>query len=222
MIERIIVDPLKTNCYIYSSIKNRCIIIDPGGQEQEIISNIDMLNLIPEAIVFTHGHFDHTSAAGKLKNYYAKRNIDLPLAIHELDKEYLGKTAQSMNKRDFNELGFSTLDINQEAFLNLPEADIILHGGDYVLDTSLTVIETPGHTQGSICLYGENEHILFSGDTIFFEGIGRADLPGGDEQTLINSIKEKILILPKDTRIFPGHGPLTSIERELKGNPFIN
>ncbi|NOY08793.1 MAG: MBL fold metallo-hydrolase [Spirochaetes bacterium] len=221
MIERIIVDPLRTNCYIYSSVKNRCIIIDPGGQEQEIISSIDMLNLIPEGIVFTHGHFDHTAAAGKLKEYYTNRNLDIRLAIHEMDREYLGKTARNRNERDFNELGFSAMDINGDIYSGLPEADIILHEGDSVFDTNLTVIETPGHTRGSICLFGESEHILFSGDTIFFEGIGRADLPGGDEQTLINSIKEKILVLPGDTRIFPGHGPLTSIERELKGNPFI-
>ncbi len=222
MLERIVIDPLKTNCYIYSIDKHRCIIIDPGGSEQEIISRLDMLNMRPEGIVFTHGHFDHTAGAGKLRDFYLKKEIELKLAIHENDASYLGSKAKDMNKRDFSALGFALENFSVQVFQTLPEADIKLREGDSVFDSDLKVLETPGHTRGSICLYSEEQGILFSGDTLFFEGIGRADLPGGDEKTLIASIKEKILSLPPETSIYPGHGPSTTVERELKGNPFIN
>ncbi len=221
MVERIIIDPLKTNCYLYSVGKNKCVIIDPGGEEKEIIAKIEMLNMIPLGIIFTHGHFDHTAGAGRLKEFYEKRDIELKLAIHERDSKYLGNSAKEMNRRDFKAMGFDMADFSFQIFDSLPEPDIILHESDTPFDSDLTVIETPGHTEGSICLYSEAKKILFTGDTLFFEGIGRADLPGGDEETLIESIKQKLLTLPLDTRVFPGHGPYTTIEREIQGNPFI-
>jgi hydroxyacylglutathione hydrolase len=100
----------------------------------------------------------------------------------------------------------------------LPRADIELNSRKKVFNTKLTVLETPGHSKGSICLYSEQESIIFTGDTLFFDGIGRSDLPGGDEKMLLTSIKNKIITLPPETSVFPGHGPLTTIEREIKGN----
>ncbi len=222
MVERIIIDPLKTNCYLYSIGKNKCIIIDPGGNETEIIGKIEILNMIPVGIVFTHGHFDHTAGAGKLKEFYEKRGIEVKLAIHEKDSKYLGASAKEMNKRDFKAMGFDMADFSFQVFNSLPEPDVILHEGDKPFESDLTVIETPGHTEGSICLYSESKKLLFTGDTLFFEGIGRADLPGGNEEILIKSIQAKLLNLPLNTRVFPGHGPYTTIEREIQGNPFIN
>jgi glyoxylase-like metal-dependent hydrolase (beta-lactamase superfamily II) len=106
-------------------------------------------------------------------------------------------------------------------FTPLPEPDLILEEGHKVLGTGLIVLETPGHTKGSVCLYSEKDALLFSGDTLFFMGVGRTDLPGSSEKSLLDSIRAKLLVLPPETRVFPGHGLDTTIEREIKGNPFI-
>jgi hydroxyacylglutathione hydrolase len=181
MIERIIVGIFRTNCYLFALNKKECIIIDPGGDAEKIISQIELLNMVPTGIVFTHGHFDHTMASGAIIDYFKNKGLQIKCAIHHEDREYLGKT----------------------------------------YNTKLTVIETPAHTKGSISLYSEQDAVLFTGDTLFFDGIGRSDLPGGDAKLLIASIKEKLLVLPPETSVFPGHGPLTTIERELKGNSFL-
>ena len=103
----------------------------------------------------------------------------------------------------------------------LPKADVRLKEGDRVFDMDLVVLETPGHTPGSVCFYSEREGILFSGDTLFFDGVGRSDLPGGSEKKLRESIQKKIAPLPPETRVFPGHGPFTTVEREKRGNPYL-
>ncbi|HKK64272.1 MAG TPA: MBL fold metallo-hydrolase, partial [Clostridia bacterium] len=104
---------------------------------------------------------------------------------------------------------------------NLPEADVLLEEEQFILDTDLQVIHTPGHTPGGISIYSESDLILFSGDTLFFEGVGRTDLPGGDSDQLRSSILDKLFTLPDETRVFPGHGPFTTIEREKNHNPFL-
>jgi hydroxyacylglutathione hydrolase len=212
---------METNCYIYSNGKKECIVIDPGGSELRIVSNINMLKMIPAGIALTHGHFDHTAAAGKLKNFYGKEGIDIPIAIHKADKSFLGKKAEKTNRETLINLGLDDPDEYRDFFSDLPEPDVILKEGDMVFNTDLVVLETPGHTKGSICLYSEKDALLFSGDSLFFMGIGRTDLPGGDEKTLIDAIRNKLLTLPPETRVFPGHGLDTTIEREIKGNPFI-
>ncbi len=221
MVERIIVGPLDTNCYIFSNSKKECIIIDPGGDEETIVSNINLLKMIPTGIVLTHGHFDHTASVGKLKRIYQKEDIDLHIAIHGADKDYLGKNAEKTNIKTLYNLGLNTDDDVSLLFSDLPRADIILKEGDAIFDTGLVVLETPGHTGGGICLYSEKDGLVFSGDTLFFQSIGRADLPDSDEQKLLTSIRTKLLTLPPETRVFPGHGLHTTIEREMKGNPFI-
>jgi hydroxyacylglutathione hydrolase len=212
---------METNCYLYSNGKKDCIIIDPGGDESRIIAGVNMLKMIPSGIVLTHGHFDHTGAVGKLKSLYKKEGIEVPVAIHEADRHYLGRKAEKTNRESLHNLGIEDPEEFAALFSALPEPDTLLHEGDRVFNTPLQVIETPGHTRGGICLYGEKEGILFSGDSLFFMGIGRTDLPGGDEKTLLNSIRSRLLVLPPETRVFPGHGVDTTVEREIKGNPFV-
>ena len=221
MVERIIVGPLRTNCYIYADGRRDCLVIDPGGDTDAILSRVEMLNLNPVGIVLTHGHFDHTAAAAGIIAHFEQGNTRVPVAIHADDAAYLGGEAETANREDFSILGTEAMEFFEENFSPLPEADIFLREGDFPFGTTLQVIETPGHTPGSISLYGKSEAILFSGDTLFSEGIGRADLPGGDESRLIDSIRDKLLVLPPDTRLFPGHGPLSSLEREKMGNPFL-
>ena len=221
MIERLIVGPMGTNAYIYSNGKKGCIVIDPGGDPEKIAANINMLKLVPSGIVLTHGHFDHTGGVQGLIAIYGTDNIRVPVAIHAGDRHYLGKKAGKTNLQTLTDLGVDEPEGFLPFFDNLPEADIILKEGDEVFDTGLVVLETPGHTKGGICLYSEKDGILFSGDSLFFMGIGRTDLPGASEKTLLDALRSKILTLPPQTRVFPGHGLDTTIERELVGNPFL-
>jgi len=221
MVERVVVGQWKTNCYIYSSTKKECIIIDPGGSEEEIASRVDVLNMVPVGIALTHGHVDHLAALGKLQDSYAARGYKLPIAINPADRRFLGTGGRETHRENLeflglDELGFFGVDGNE-----LPKADVRLKEGDRVFNMDLTVLETPGHTPGSVCFYAEKEGILFSGDTLFFDGVGRSDLPGGSEKKLRESIQKKIATLPPETRVFPGHGPFTTVEREKRGNAFF-
>jgi glyoxylase-like metal-dependent hydrolase (beta-lactamase superfamily II) len=123
--------------------------------------------------------------------------------------------------QDISMLGVEFHSLFHGFLQNLPQYDYLLEEGDTILDTDLTVIHTPGHTPGGISIYSESDLILFSGDTLFFEGVGRTDLPGGNTDLLLQSIREKLFSLPEDTRVFPGHGPYTTIEREKNHNPFL-
>jgi len=221
MIERIIVGSLHTNCYFFSFNKKDCLIIDPGGDAEKIIASMEVLNMIPVGIVFTHGHFDHTVAATAIKDHFLTKTRKLKLAIHSLDRTYLGRAAERNNRKHFTILGDDAEKEFELLFSPIPEPDVLLAEGDDVFKSGLKVIETPGHTPGSICLYSKKDDILFSGDTLFFEGIGRTDLPGGNERAMQKTLKEKILRLPPQTQVYPGHGPLTTLEREFKGNPYL-
>lgn len=212
---------MDTNCYIFSNGKKECVIIDPGGNEERIVSSVNMLKMVPAGILLTHGHFDHTAAVGRLKEIYKKEGIALKIAIHRLDKKYLGRSSKRTNLETLAYLGLTGQSEFQQLFFSLPEPDVILEEGKTVFNTGLAVIETPGHTKGSVCLYSEKDGLVFSGDSLFFMGIGRTDLPGASEKTLLEAIRSKLLTLPPETRVFPGHGLDTTIEREIKGNPFI-
>jgi len=221
MVDRIVTGFFNTNTYLFSHWKKGCIIIDPAGNVEEIISHIEIKNFRPLAIICTHGHFDHIAAISQLKSHYENEDMDLPVYIHELDSEYLTPAGYDRHMHDISMLGAEFQSLFRDFLAKLPQYDFILKEGDTILDTDLTVIHTPGHTPGGISIYSENDSILFSGDTLFFEGIGRTDLPGGDGSLLLKSIREKLFTLPENTRVFPGHGPYTSIEREKNHNPFL-
>ena len=220
MIKRVIVGVFTTNCYIYYTDTSDCIIIDPGWDEYRIFARIQKLKLNPVGIVFTHGHFDHTGATGRLKTILRKKGRNIKIAIHENDKSYIGENSARANQSFFSSYGIHSE--NNNGFQVVPAADFFLKENDCLFSTDLTVLETPGHTPGSICFYSEKDRILFSGDTLFNGGIGKTDFPGGSEKNLIENIKQKILVLPRNTKVYPGHGPETSIESERNNNPFIN
>ncbi|MGA2478930.1 MAG: MBL fold metallo-hydrolase, partial [Spirochaetia bacterium] len=194
MVERVIVGPWKTNCYIYSSTKKECIIIDPGGDEGEIASRVDVLNMVPVGIALTHGHVDHVAALGRLCEGYANRGYKLPIAINPADRKYLGSGGLESHRESLELAGLDGLSFFPEDSVELPKADVRLKDGDHLFGMELVVLETPGHTPGSCCFYAEKEGILFSGDTLFFDGIGRTDLPGGSEKKLKESIQRKIAV----------------------------
>lgn len=221
MVERIIVGPLATNAYIYSQWKKECILIDPGGDPDIIISHMAMKNLKPVGIVCTHGHLDHIAAIPEILKHYRKTDKNIPVAIHSDDGSFLGDSGYYRHKKNFQFLDEELILYYETALVSLRDADILLTENDCVFGSNLHVIHTPGHTQGSISLYDDQSSILFSGDTLFFEGIGRTDLEGGNHKLLMDSIKNRLLILPDDVRVFPGHGPFSMIEREKNHNPFF-
>jgi len=221
MVERVVVGALKTNCYIFSSAKKECVIIDPGGDPDGIAARVDVLNMVPVGIVLTHGHLDHVAAVGLLKASYAARGYPLAVAIHPADRKFLGAKAADAHRTSLESLDLIDAAIFGEDFPPLPRADTALKDGAGVLGMDLEVLETPGHTPGSVCLWSSREGVLFSGDTLFFDGVGRTDLAGGDEKKLRASLQHRLMVLPSETRVFPGHGPFTTIEREKKTNPFM-
>lgn len=191
------------NCYIVGSEKTgEALIIDPGGDTDEILTEIATLRLSVKVIVLTHAHMDHVGALKEVRDATAAS-----VAIHEGDAPALTRDSVS---RSF---GFS--------YPTPPPPDRLLHDGDEIKigELSFTVIHTPGHSPGSICLLGEG--LLFSGDTLFCQSIGRTDLAGGGYDQIMNSLQNKLMKLPPDTAVFPGHGPDTTIGREKKENPFL-
>ena len=202
--ESVIVGALETNCYIvYCEETLECAVIDPGAEPEKIFRLIGQKGLKPTILINTHGHVDHIGANRDIKDKF-----DIPLYLHAADKPMLESVLQS-------ELSF---------FLGAKESpppDKYLEEGDEIKIgyVSLSVIHTPGHSPGSVCLMGDG--ILFSGDTLFFGGVGRTDLPGGSWSEMESSIREKIFTLPADTVILPGHGPTTTVDQETKFNPFI-
>lgn len=221
MVERIIIEPFSVNTYIFSEWKKECILIDPGGEPEKIIEQMVEKNLKPRGIVCTHGHLDHIGAILHLKDYYLNKGILLKVAVHKDDSIFFGPDAKGIHLKSLKGIPEELFDKLNIPLHSIPAVDILLKEGDTLFDSQLTVIHTPGHTPGSISLYCEPQKFLFSGDTLFFESVGRSDLPGGDGGILIESIKNKLFTLPDDTRIMPGHGPLTTIEREKKNNPFL-
>ncbi len=222
MVERIVIEPFNENAYVFSEWKKECILIDPGGEPDKIISHMVGKNLKPRGIVCTHGHLDHIGGILRIKDFYLDKGIILKVAVHTEDRPFFGPEAKEMHRQSMKGIPESLLDELNIPLHSIPDADILLKEGDFLFDSQLVVIHTPGHTPGSISLYCESQNFLFSGDTLFFENVGRTDLPGGNRESLLESIKEKLFTLPDETRVMPGHGPLTTIEREKKNNPFVS
>lgn len=203
-VEPLIVGQLATNCYLaWCPETLKAIVIDPGDAGDYIAEKILALKIKPELIVATHGHFDHVLAATELKLAF-----NIPFLINKKD-EFLLKRSQK-TAEFFTRI---KADLSPTADHFIKEGDIIEFGKQ-----KLRVIETPGHTPGSICLYGSN--ILFSGDTLFADGVGRTDLGGGNQKQLETSLK-KIFILPADTVVYSGHGKPTTIGAEKQHLPIF-
>ncbi len=209
-IHNFIVNALQTNCFVVDDA-GEAMIIDPGGDAESIARYLDENRLTPRFIVDTHAHFDHIAANTDLKRRYP----DAVLAAHEADADALADPEKNLS-------------VMMGVDFRSAEADRRLKEGDelHVGACALRVLHTPGHTPGGVCLYCEappdhDAPVLFAGDTLFAGGVGRTDFPGGDMALLIRSIREKLLVLPDETRVFTGHGPATTIARERAMNPFV-
>lgn len=199
---RHICGPLQENCYIIYNKENKCVIIDPGYEFEKISKNIDSKNLEPLYILLTHGHIDHIGAVSELKERYS-----INVYIHERDKYML----ENLNVERAHLYGMNVKSTKVDH--TVKDNDKIAFG-----DKFIEVIETPGHTGGGICYKFGN--LLFSGDTLFQGSIGRYDFPESSGLELMESLK-KLKKLPPNTIVLPGHGPETTIENELKSNPYL-
>jgi glyoxylase-like metal-dependent hydrolase (beta-lactamase superfamily II) len=205
LISTYIVGPLSTNCYVLvDEFTKKAVIIDPGSSEDQILEEVKNNGWEVVAILLTHGHFDHIGAVEQIK-----KQLNIPVYAHEAEKPIL-ETPEGNLSRSFSRTNVTTI------------ADYYF-ADDFEFtfgkDITLKVIHTPGHTPGGVCYYYEKENILISGDTLFYVSIGRTDFPYGSYTSLLDSINNKLFILPEQTRVFPGHGDSTTIGFEKKNNP---
>ncbi len=206
ILQKLIIGNLGTNSYIFGSNETReVVIIDPGAEANKIIDSIEKLKSKPIAILLTHGHYDHILAAGDVQNFF-----EIPLMF---------------NKKEFD-----------SGIFNKKNADRWLKDGDFINigEITLKVVETPGHSLGSLCFYSTDpkeyegqkiDGIIFTGDLIFRRSIGRSDLRGGNSEQLFSSIKNKIMYNPEITDnflLFPGHMDISTVGEERKMNMFKN
>lgn len=197
---------LQCNCSVFGDeTSKKAIVIDPGDDIDEIENILRKHGLTVTAIVVTHAHIDHVAGAKQLKE-----KTGAPVYLNLKDDELLG-----------------ALDL-QAKWIGVPTPDRVDVDTDATDGTLLQlgsadfhVMQTPGHTQGSISLYAPQEKKLIAGDTLFRDSIGRTDLPGGDSRQILSSIKTRLLVLPEETVVIPGHGPNTTIGREKERNPFL-
>ncbi|MCK9376568.1 MAG: MBL fold metallo-hydrolase [Syntrophobacterales bacterium] len=197
---------LEVNCYILGDEKTReAVVIDPGGDEDEILDTLNRNNLQLKLIIDTHGHFDHVDANQPLKDATGAQ-----IAIHEADGQMLIKPSSEAMFFTGNRLRLSQADIL------LKEGDILTFG-----EYRLKVLHTPGHTPGGISLVLEGHTYVYVGDLLFAGSIGRTDFPGGSYDALINAVKTKIFPLGDNYSVYPGHGPVTTVGQERKYNPFF-
>lgn len=201
------VGPFASNCYIVGSEATKeGMIIDPGAEAEFILDNVRQLGLSIKLIVVTHTHMDHVAALQQVKEA-----TGADFAMHEAEAS--ARTGQGM-ARMLGSLMPGSSEPPPEPERPLRDGDLIEVGG-----LSFSVIHTPGHSPGGISLYGQG--VLFSGDTLFNSGIGRTDFPGCSHEELMNSIHNKLMPLPEETIVLPGHGPQTTIGDERRHNPFL-
>jgi len=209
LIHRLTVGPLECNCYLVADEASRnAAIIDPGGEAERILRECERRDLRPLYVVVTHAHADHIGAVPELK----RRLPAVPLCIGRGDARLLAD-------------GVRNLSVMVGLCDPMPEPHVLLAEGDRLElgQSALRVLETPGHTPGGICLHAQEEAppVVFCGDLVFRGGVGRTDLPGGDPQALRRSIEQKILALPDETRLLPGHGEPTTVGQEKRAGPPI-
>ena len=209
-VEKFVVNPLGENSYIISDDTGECIFVDPGFYYEEEYEEVKAFivdnNLVPVKITNTHCHFDHIMGVEFVRNEF-----DIPFCAHRADAFWVEKAIDQGRMFGFEMKTVSPID----EFLK--EEEFVEFG-----NSKLKIIHVPGHSPGHIVFYSPVDKILIAGDVLFYGSIGRTDLPGGNHETLISGIKDKLFRLPPATKVFCGHGPETTLGFEKSTNPFLS
>ena len=209
VVKTFVFNEIQVNTYVLSDESRQCVIIDPGcnnaRQQAELTGYIRDQQLQPVLLINTHGHIDHVAG-----DRFVSVTYKIPLAIHKQDVFLLNKALK------FAE--FFAMEAEQPA-----APDRLLKEGDEVRFgiSALSVFHIPGHSPGSIVLHAKEDKLVIAGDVLFYGSIGRSDLPGGNHKSLVRGITEKLMTLPRETVVYPGHGPATTIGHEYDTNPFL-
>jgi hydroxyacylglutathione hydrolase len=205
--KRIPVGPIQANNYVLWNDNLEGLIIDPGSEGSRINVYIKENNIIPKAILLTHAHFDHIGGIEEVRNQW-----NVPVYVHKNEADWL--VDPNLNGSSI----FPVEDIRTNPAEVLFEREELATVGSFTFQ----VLETPGHSPGSVSFYFDDAAVVFSGDALFQGSIGRTDLPGGNHQQLLASIHDKLLVLPENTIVASGHGPETTIHNEMDTNPFLS
>lgn len=203
-IESLVVGPIESNCYIIWNDRREALVIDPGDDADRILAAIEQAEAQVQAYLLTHGHIDHVSALAEVHEQHPA-----PIGLHPEDARWAFEPVNQM-----------------PPYYPAPRAPAGIErkwkDGEEWTDAGFRyrIMETPGHTPGGVSLYFPDHGVLFSGDTLFHGSVGRTDLPGGDPRILTASLR-KLAHLPDDTRVYPGHGPMTTMGFEKENNPFL-
>lgn len=206
LIAGITLGPFETNCYVVRFPgSDECWIIDASYEPADLIDAVRRDGLKPVELILTHAHCDHIAGVHEVMRAFP----GLPIAVHEAEAEWLGDPLLNLSAMT----GMP---------VTAPSPDRLLRGGEDLTLSGQTwrVLHTPGHSPGGISLWHAPSRTLIAGDALFAGSIGRTDFPGSDHEQLIRSIREKLYTLPDETRVYPGHGPSTTIGREKRSNPF--
>ena len=198
--------PFQTNCYVVTSGGPACWIIDASFSPGPLIDHIRREKLRPEALILTHAHVDHIAGVAEVRRAFPK----VPILIHEAEREWLGDPMLNLSAV----MGQS---------VTSPGPDRTIAAGETLVlgDSTWRVLHTPGHSPGGVTLWCEAEGVAIVGDSLFAGSIGRTDFPGSDHGTLLASIRSELYTMPGATKVFPGHGPPTTIGREATSNPYV-
>lgn len=201
-----VVGPVSTNCYILHNIDtNQGLIVDPGAEASRLENLLLEKKITPAAILLTHGHFDHVGAAEELADRF-----DIKIYALDIERETIEDPMVNLSFK----MGRDNKAYRADEYVR--DAAVL-----DMIGTKIQVISTPGHTAGSACYYVEDLDLLFSGDTLFAESVGRTDFPNGSSSAIVRSVRDKLFALPDKTLVLPGHGPRTSIAYEKEYNPYV-
>jgi len=209
-IDTLVLGDFQTNCYVLSDPQaqapKQCIIIDPGFGAEPLVRLLKKKSMEPQKILLTHGHCDHIAGIGLVRDNFGH----VPVYISRADSQMLTDAVQNLSLM----MG-CPIDFDQpEGFL--ADNDIVQLNG-----LKLQVISMPGHTPGGVAFYYRTEKLVIAGDSLFAGSVGRCDFPGGDMDSLLNSIRTRLFPMPDETKVYPGHGPITSIGQEKHTNPYL-